>query len=798
MLCGMVDIGPVKNSKTKTRQNDATHDKKVILFATSGYEIETIPIGVMLNWFLPFARNDQQSFCKIYARFDLGLSRTVPTLVFKPSQIERVRNIISNGEKESVDFNDPRLHWQMVPDGQKMNDGCSLISVAAAQEIWKRYREAMGIRGAQALPSAFQGRIGGAKGMWIVSGETFSKDPKNLQVWIQINDSQLKFEPHEEDLSGNAFDPLRLTFEVTDYSTAPCPSELHISFIPILVDRGVHRDTIAKMMTTRLDADRAELLDTLVDSTRLYEWLHRNGTKSSGDVAWQGALPVALEEKIKFMLEAGFLPTKTAYLANAVERFVQNKQVTKESKLRTPLGKSTYLFGIADPFSVLNPGEVHVQFSSRFTDDLTEESYLHLKNTDVLVARQPACRRSDIQKVHCVVHPRLEHLIDVVVFPSRGQYPLAGKLQGGDYDGDLFWLCWEPHLVDPFHNAPAPVQSLSPSTYGIKTDKRRLSDVMDSKDLGSIDGLLQEAFVFRSDPSLLGLVTVLLEKEAYTYNRVYNERLNQLCDLHDLLVDAPKQGYTFTLADFHLFRKGTKYQQNPAYKIAMEKCLKPTEVDTIENLRKQDYPHKSNNVLDYLYFDVFRAHNTETGRRIKNTLSTIEEKDETLSHPCKTLEGMHNHVIDHELSKLKRRLAVLYCHWNAGFHKFSTTESKNAHAEECYDTYQAINPTEPSRVEVKPWLDPICGSHDFSWKIIKASVLYDLYPFQKKAGFVFKMAGSELAEIKAKSFPRTRLVIAPIHANMKPKRIKAPAELDEEDEEESDDEFESALEQIVV
>ena len=35
-----------------------------------------------------------------------------------------------------------------------------------------------------------------------------------------------------------------------------------------------------------------------------------------------------------------------------------------------------------------------------------------------------------------VFHPKLKHLVDVVVFPTRGTFPLAGKLQGGDYDGD--------------------------------------------------------------------------------------------------------------------------------------------------------------------------------------------------------------------------------------------------------------------------------------------------------------------------------------------------------------------------
>jgi len=39
-------------------------------------------------------------------------------------------------------------------------------------------------------------------------------------------------------------------------------------------------------------------------------------------------------------------------------------------------------------------------------------------------------------KVKVVFHPKLKHLVDVVVFPTRGTFPLAGKLQGGDYDGD--------------------------------------------------------------------------------------------------------------------------------------------------------------------------------------------------------------------------------------------------------------------------------------------------------------------------------------------------------------------------
>jgi hypothetical protein len=785
---------PVKNSKTKNRQYDATHDKRVVLFAISGCDVKPIPVGQMLNWFIPFALNAHQPYPKIFARLDLGLSRTVPTIVFKPSQVKDVPDMLSNGEAEDTEFNDSTLKWEIVPDEQVMNDGCSVMSVAAAQQIWKLYREVVGMRGAQALPSAFQGRIGGAKGMWIVSGESFSKDPKDLDIWIQINESQLKFQPHGEDLLDDSFDPLRLTFEVSNYSTPPCASELHISFIPILVDRGVPRDTIANMMTTRLDSDRTELLDALADSTRLYEWVHRNGAKaSSGEISWHAALPVVLEEKIKLMLEAGFLPVKCPYLADAIERFVQNKQVTKESKLRTPLGKSTFLFGVTDPLGVLKPGEIHVQFSSRFIDELTEESFLHLKRMNVLLARQPACRRSDVQKVRTIVHPDLEHLIDVVVFPSRGQYPLAGKLQGGDYDGDLFWLCWDPCVVDPFYNAPAPVQSPNPLSYGIKVDKRRLSDVMNPDDLSSTDSFLQEAFRFRSDSSLLGLVTTLLETKSYRDNKVYSPMLDQLCDLHDLLVDAPKQGYTFTQADFGVFQretlKLTKRLNKPAHKEAMNDCLKTFDVREVEDFRQKDYRHKPSRVLDYLYFDVLRAHNTETARRVKRSFASAPyEPDETLLFPHKYLTEKHDPAITLELRALSDQFATLYRQWSSGFHnKASTPEAKNLHSEECYNTYLSIAPTSPSH----PWLEPPCAP----WSTIKASALYAKYPYPEKGQFVFKMAGQELTELKAKSTPRTRMVIQSVYANLKPKRIKAPEELDEEEGWESE-EFETALEEF--
>jgi hypothetical protein len=87
---------PMKRAKTKGRTKAMTHATRIILFATEGRAIkEPYPVGKMLDWFLPFAKNQNQSFCKAYARYDLGFSRTTPTLVFKPSQVHRIPDVLS-------------------------------------------------------------------------------------------------------------------------------------------------------------------------------------------------------------------------------------------------------------------------------------------------------------------------------------------------------------------------------------------------------------------------------------------------------------------------------------------------------------------------------------------------------------------------------------------------------------------------------------------------------------------------------------------------------------------------------
>ncbi|KAL1594352.1 hypothetical protein SLS60_010112 [Paraconiothyrium brasiliense] len=792
-------VEPCKKKKKNGRITDDLSDKRIVLFATDGIGIDTpTSIGEAINWFFPFEKNMHQAYTKANARLDLGLSRTIPTIAFKPSQIVYVKDMTVDETPEDTHFNDNTLEsWPHIyPKDTVMNDGCSLISVGAALLIWQKVRKIL--NSDEPMPSAFQARIGGAKGVWMISGEPYSASADDHDIWIQISESQLKFKPHREDRSdGLEYDPLRLTFEYVNHSRRPVPSELHISFIPILVDRGVPRNHIADLMVEQLDAERDELIQLLPTTERLYHWVHQEGPSNSGfeSPRWQGEMYQSLPEQIKHLFESGFVPEQEPYLADCLYRFIKRRQLWMESKLRVSLYQSTFVLGIADPFGILEPGELHMEFSTPFIDELTGSRLRSLDNMEILVSRQPACRRSDIQKVRAVKCPELSHLIDVVVFPTKGQYPLAGKLQGGDYDGDIFWLCWDQAMVKPFKNAPAPMESPDPAQYGIEQDTRKLSEVMDLNDLSTVNDFLKEALECRLTPSLLGIVTSHLEKQAYYENQVFSGRLDALCDMHDLLVDAPKQGYKFTLMNFkhyvgNVLRCGNP--KEPAYKEAMKDCEKK-ETDEGHRKRKESYKHEKENIIDYLYFEIVRKHDVATLEQVKNFFSRDYSPDTVLQYPYLNLREAGSPEVQQELDALVKGLKQVERKWldiTMADENVRKPDWYSQAVDTCYARYRSILPTQVDHFDIKPLVYPFLQPQYSEWEKIRASTFYVV--FTKRHKLVWAVAGKQLAELKAASYAGSTAVVPKIKAIMKPKAPKAPRL----EEYESEDEFEDALEEL--
>ena len=153
------------------------------------------------------------------------------------------------------------------------------------------------------VPSFFQARIGGCKGLWICSTSASTNDLKHQELWIEIAPSQKKFEPHAEDECDSTFDPERLTFEVLDHSRPPSCDKLHVDFLPILNSRGVSSENLAKIVQVALDHEKCQLFEALENPVNLRRWTHEHFQRKRGDYKWIAAMPSFLGDKINYLLE---------------------------------------------------------------------------------------------------------------------------------------------------------------------------------------------------------------------------------------------------------------------------------------------------------------------------------------------------------------------------------------------------------------------------------------------------------------------------------------------------------------
>lgn len=288
--------------------------------------------------------------------------------------------------------------------------------MGAAQELWRILGRT------DPIPSVFQARFRGAKGVWYISAPTDTTSADHRDKWIEIKGSQLKFQSHDEDLDDTTYNRQRSFFEVLKYSKPLTSSTLNLAFLPVLQDRGVPMHKICDQVAQHLDFERANLLQSLRDPRSARRWINTKyalleDSDRDSDMAWLGGLPFSLIEKTIFLLEVtlwakhrllsqnpdfsqgGFDPEHDRYLAESTFRLIQKSTWKLMQNLSIPLGRSTNAIGISDPTGVLAPGEIHLAFSKDFHDEKSGEIISILHNKDVLVARHPTLRRSDIQKV---------------------------------------------------------------------------------------------------------------------------------------------------------------------------------------------------------------------------------------------------------------------------------------------------------------------------------------------------------------------------------------------------------------
>jgi hypothetical protein len=108
-----------------------------------------------------------------------------------------------------------------------------------------------------------------------------------------------------------------------------------------------------------------------------------------------------------------------------------------EQRCRILILDSRLLFGVCDPSSkVGKPGRIPAGCCFvRITSDGDGEART-LVNTEVLVTRNPCLHPGDLRKLKVVDIPEFSHLVDCIVFSTKGQRPSVDSMSGGDLDGD--------------------------------------------------------------------------------------------------------------------------------------------------------------------------------------------------------------------------------------------------------------------------------------------------------------------------------------------------------------------------
>jgi hypothetical protein len=779
-------VGEVDRTKGRQRQADKGIIRPTAFFATEGTRLsKKVSLFEFLDQWIPFKENASQPVCKLSARISLSTKQSRPSFCFNPKQIKRMKDILANGESEDTVFDDPAFHGRPQKTWDKkevMTDGCAPMSVGAALEI----RKCLGI---QDWPAAYQGRINGAKGIWYVSAPYSTSDPDHTGIWIGIRPSQLKVEPREEDWDLVRCEEGRWCFDVKNYSRPAKASHLHKDFLSVLEDRHVPRANILAMVQEGVNADVKELTDMLESPAKLALWRHRNFPNTGHASHGKSSLPQTSPGKARlFMEQAGYKIHDNIHVAESFEWMIGRFLQRRREQLHFSCLKSTLLFGLADPVGVLRPGEVHLSLTRPLEDDETKEQFDHFAGNDVLIARDPTIRGSDMQKVRCICHPELSHLKDVVILPSKGRIPLAAKLQGGDYDGDTFWICADERLVSPFQNAPVLAQE-GKEFFGIRQEKRTLGEIVKATDFGTDEhakALLRIALPIAFQDKPLGYITSYCN--TLSYNRrssggLWDDGVMMVADLHDLIIDAAKNGYSYSAKDFDMFLERERLP--PAKMLRKCECdtnIKAAQVDNgklLETLKSKP-KHNSGHILDEILFNIinppFYAYLRDFQSNVVEPAKQVDQ-DRDLEWPLIEIDKLEDQSERDfhpkiEQQALKTSLQAVVSLWNRAW-KCEKDERRETLLSECWDKYDQIEPTKP---KLHVWKMRAANAAPSYWDRFKLAV-FARTRYKDKKRCIFWVATEIVRNVKSQSESGME-VVNKIQEIMKPKKPKEWARAD--------------------
>lgn len=271
-------------------------------------------------------------------------------------------------------------------------DGCGNISPSLAKLLVRK--KPILFRNKRYMPSVFQIRYRGYKGVVVL-------EPKmQSPTWLELRKSMRKFS------GGNDH-----SFSVVEYSKPYTYGYLNDETTLLLHALGIKREILESKQE-----DHLNFLDKASQNSRFaFRFLNSIGSFELAERVLLQGLDTVRSQVLK--------------LVDQEHGKMLNKR--NEYKCRILIPQSRLLFGVCDPYGVLQEGQC---FVAPTHDDNGVASALI--GTWILVARNPCLHPGDLQKLRVVARKELAHLVDCIVFPTNGRRPAADMMSGGDLDGD--------------------------------------------------------------------------------------------------------------------------------------------------------------------------------------------------------------------------------------------------------------------------------------------------------------------------------------------------------------------------
>ena len=333
---------------------------------------------------------------KFGSRVSQTLTTTIKTIKIPNDHIVYINDVLmktkikdENGNEREVEYN--------------FSDGVGKISYNLAEEIAKNIH-------LNFVPSCFQGRFLGCKGVW-----TTMYDDLNGNIYIR---------PSQEKFKIKNFEKKDNYFELCDYSRY-IQAYLNRQVILLMRANGIPDGNFMKKLF--------EYRRHLEDEKFVLSLVHYN--------EWNNLFQT--------MNSCGINKTNDRLMKTLLETNLQILYNDIKNKARIYIKDSAYVIGIMDEFGILEYGQAFLHIRRKNVDLIL--------NKKCTIAKCPCLHPGDVRILdfkkyiegneQTEKYKIFERYENVLIFPSKGKRPHPNECSGSDLDGDNYFVFYDTDLI---------------------------------------------------------------------------------------------------------------------------------------------------------------------------------------------------------------------------------------------------------------------------------------------------------------------------------------------------------------